>query len=283
MDIRVENLQAVLGGTQILRGVELQVGQRELVGVIGPNGSGKSTLLKCIYRVLKPSGGAVYLDGKDLEDYSFKQSARRVAVVAQHNYYNFDFTVQDVVLMGRAPHKRALERDNARDYQLVAQALETVGMAAFAGRSFSTLSGGEQQRVILARALAQDTPCLILDEPTNHLDVFAMEALGKLLMDYAGTLLLVSHDRAFVEKLCGRLVIFEHQRLTGFEGGLSAYYAAQNKPRLDEREKKARIDALEMRLAALAAKLAKPGKKDDPVKLDAEYKEAARELRGLKG
>lgn len=165
MDIRVENLQAVLGGTQILRGVELQVGQRELVGVIGPNGSGKSTLLKCIYRVLKPSGGAVYLDGKDLEDYSFKQSARRVAVVAQHNYYNFDFTVQDVVLMGRAPHKRALERDNARDYQLVAQALETVGMAAFAGRSFSTLSGGEQQRVILARALAQDTPCLILDEP----------------------------------------------------------------------------------------------------------------------
>ena len=171
MDIRVENLQAVLGGTQILRGVELQVGQRELVGVIGPNGSGKSTLLKCIYRVLKPTGGAVYLDGKALEDYSFKQSARRVAVVAQHNYYNFDFTVQDVVLMGRAPHKRALERDNARDYQLVAQALETVGMAAFAGRSFSTLSGGEQQRVILARALAQDTPCLILDEPTNQQDI----------------------------------------------------------------------------------------------------------------
>ena len=94
---------------------------------------------------------------------------------------------------------------------------------------------------------------------------------------------MVSHDRAFVEKLCGRLVIFEHQRLSGFEGGLSAYYAAQNKPRLDEREKKARIDALEMRLAALAAKLAKPGKKDDPVKLDAEYRELARELRGLKG
>ena len=171
MDIRVEALQAVLGGTQILRGVELQVGQRELVGVIGPNGSGKSTLLKCIYRVLKPTGGAVYLDGKRLEGYSYKQSARQVAVLAQHNYYNFDFSVQDVVMMGRAPHKRALERDNARDYQIVAQALETVGMSAFAQRSFSTLSGGEQQRVILARALAQDTPCLILDEPTNHLDI----------------------------------------------------------------------------------------------------------------
>ena len=144
MDIRVEDLRAVLGDSQILRGVELQVGQKELVGVIGPNGSGKSTLLKCIYRVLRPSGGAVYLDGKALEGYSFKQSARRVAVVAQHNYYNFDFSVQDVVLMGRAPHKRALDRDNARDYQMAAQALETVGMSAFAGRSFSTLSGNDQ-------------------------------------------------------------------------------------------------------------------------------------------
>ena len=115
MDIRVEALQAVLGGTQILRGVELQVGQRELVGVIGPNGSGKSTLLKCIYRVLRPSSGAVYLGGRALEDYGYKQSARRVAVVAQHNYYNVDFSLRDVVLTGRAPHKRALARDNARD------------------------------------------------------------------------------------------------------------------------------------------------------------------------
>ena len=205
MDIRVEALQAVLGGTQILRGVELQVGQRELVGVIGPNGSGKSTLLKCIYRVLKPTGGAVYLDGKDLEDYSFKQSARRVAVVAQHNYYNFDFTVQDVVLMGRAPHKRALERDNARDYQIVAQALETVGMSAFAQRSFSTLSGGEQQRVILARALAQDTPCLILDEPTNHLDIKYQLQLMDIVKGLDRTVIAAIHDLNIAAMYCDRL------------------------------------------------------------------------------
>ena len=190
MDIRVEALQAVLGGTQILRGVELQVGQRELVGVIGPNGSGKSTLLKCIYRVLKPAAGAVYLDGKDLENYSFKQSARRVAVVAQHNYYNFDFTVQDVVLMGRAPHKRALE---------------TVGMAAFAGRSFSTLSGGEQQRVILARALAQDTPCLILDEPTNHLDIKYQLQLMDIVKGLDRTVVAAIHDLNIAAMYCDRL------------------------------------------------------------------------------
>ena len=179
MDVRTEQLQAVLGGNQILKGVDIHAGKKELVGVIGPNGSGKSTLLKCIYRILKPTGGAVYLDGKGLEDYSYKQSARRIAVVAQHNYYNFEFSVQDVVMMGRAPHKRALDRDNAEDYQLVAKALKTVGMSAFAQRSFSTLSGGEQQRVILARALAQDTPCLILDEPTNHLDILALLRIEK--------------------------------------------------------------------------------------------------------
>lgn len=146
MDIRTEGVQAVLGGSAILKGVDIQVGQRELVGIIGPNGSGKSTLLKCIYRVLKPTGGAVLLDGRDLDQYSYRESARRIAVVAQHNYYNFEFSVQDVVMMGRAPHKRALDRDNADDFRLVAEALELVGMSGFARRSFSTLSGGEQQR-----------------------------------------------------------------------------------------------------------------------------------------
>ena len=215
MDIRVEALQAVLGGSQILKGVELQVGRKELVGIIGPNGSGKSTLLKCIYRVLRPSGGAVYLDGRALEDYSFKQSARRVAVVAQHNYYNFDFSVQDVVLMGRAPHKRALDRDNARDYQMAAQALETVGMSAFAGRSFSTLSGGEQQRVILARALAQDTPCLILDEPTNHLDIKYQLQLMDIVKGLDRTVVAAIHDLNIAALYCDRLYAIKGGEIVG--------------------------------------------------------------------
>ena len=161
----------MLGRHEILKGVDMEAGDREFIGVIGPNGSGKSTLLRCIYRVLSPVQGAVYIASRPLSEYRPKDSARKIAVVAQHNYYNFDFTVQDVVLMGRAPHKRALDRDTAEDYALVREALETVGMSAFAERSFSSLSGGEQQRVILARALAQQTPCLILDEPTNHLDI----------------------------------------------------------------------------------------------------------------
>ena len=215
MDVRTEQLQAVLGGNQILKGVDIHAGKKELVGVIGPNGSGKSTLLKCIYRILKPTGGAVYLDGKGLEDYSYKQSARRIAVVAQHNYYNFEFSVQDVVMMGRAPHKRALDRDNAEDYQLVARALKTVGMSAFAQRSFSTLSGGEQQRVILARALAQDTPCLILDEPTNHLDIKYQLQLMDIVKGLDRTVISAIHDLNIAAMYCDRLYAVKGGEIVG--------------------------------------------------------------------
>ena len=205
MEIRASDVRAVLGGSQILQGVDLRAERGELVGIIGPNGSGKSTLLKCIYRVLQPSGGAVYLDGRALSEYSYKASARRVAVVAQHNYYNFDFSVQDVVMMGRAPHKRTLDRDNAQDRQMAARALETVGMADFARRSFATLSGGEQQRVILARALAQDTPCLILDEPTNHLDIKFQLQLMDIVKGLDRTVIAAIHDLNIAAMYCDRL------------------------------------------------------------------------------
>ena len=213
MEIRASDVRAVLGGSQILQGVDLRAERGELVGVIGPNGSGKSTLLKCIYRVLKPTGGAVWLDGRALSEYSYKASARRVAVVAQHNYYNFDFSVQDVVMMGRAPHKRTLDRDNAQDRQMAARALETVGMADFARRSFSTLSGGEQQRVILARALAQDTPCLILDEPTNHLDIKFQLQLMDIVKGLDRTVIAAIHDLNIAAMYCDRLYAVREGRV----------------------------------------------------------------------
>ena len=215
MRIETSALEALLGGNHILKGIDLRINDRELVGVIGPNGSGKSTLLKCIYRVLKPSGGAVYLDGRDLDSCAYRESARRLAVVAQHNYYNFDFCVQDVVLMGRAPHKRALDRDNAEDYKIVAEALETVGMSGFARRSFSTLSGGEQQRVILARALAQQTPCLILDEPTNHLDIKYQLQLMDLVRGLGRTVVAAVHDLNIAAMYCDRLYAVKGGRIVG--------------------------------------------------------------------
>ena len=215
MQVETCDIQCVLNANRILKGVSMRAGERETVGVIGPNGSGKSTLLKCIYRILRPSGGAVKLDGKDLLDYTTKESARILAVVAQHNYYNFDFSVQDVVLMGRAPHKRALDRDNAEDYRIVAQALETVGMTAFAQRSFSTLSGGEQQRVILARALAQQTPCLILDEPTNHLDIQYQLQMMDLVRSLDRTVITAVHDLNIAAMYCDRLYALKDGKIVG--------------------------------------------------------------------
>ena len=115
--------------------------------------------------------------------------------------------------MGRSPHKRAMERDNAQDYAIVAQALETVGMADMAKRSFSTLSGGEQQRVILARALAQQTPCLILDEPTNHLDITYQLELMDIVQGLGRTVVAAIHDLNIAAMYCTRLFVMEKGQL----------------------------------------------------------------------
>lgn len=214
MNIGAQALRAELGGKEILKGLDIRAENGQFVGIIGPNGSGKSTLLRCICRILRPTGGAVYLDGQPALDWSPRESAQKVGVVAQHNYYSFDFTVREVVLMGRSPHKRFLQRDNAEDYRIVRKAIADVGMADFEERSFSTLSGGEQQRIILARALAQQTPCLILDEPTNHLDIYTRENLTEALMAYTGTLLLVTHDRHLMNSLACPILYLEDGKAT---------------------------------------------------------------------
>ena len=207
MNRETQKVEISFGSAHILKGVDLHVGDKEFIGVIGPNGSGKSTLLKCIYRVLQPDKGAVLLDEKALNSYSVRESARKMAVVAQHNYYNFEFSVSEVVLMGRSPHKRAMERDNAEDYRIVREALKTVGMSEFENRSFSTLSGGEQQRIILARALAQKTPCLILDEPTNHLDIKYQLQLMDIVKGLNLTVISAIHDLNIAAMYCDRLLV----------------------------------------------------------------------------
>lgn len=210
MVITTEALRAVLGSAEILKGIDFKINDKEFVGIIGPNGSGKSTLLKCIYRVLTPTEGAVYLNGQELHTLRVRESAKKIAVVAQHNYYNFDFSVREVVMMGRAPHKKTLERDNVKDYEIVREALKTVGMEAFEERSFSTLSGGEQQRIILARALAQQTPCLILDEPTNHLDIKYQLQLMDIVKGLNRTVISAVHDLNIAAMYCDRLCVLKN-------------------------------------------------------------------------
>jgi len=205
MNVETRGIAISLGHCPILKGIDLIVRSGEFVGIIGPNGSGKSTLLKCVYRVLKPEHGAVFLGGEPLSEMSIRESAKKLAVVAQQNHFSFEFTVRDIVLMGRSPHKRTMERDTKADYDIADAALMRVGMQDFAGRDFSTLSGGEQQRIILARALAQQPRVLVLDEPTNHLDIKYQLQLLDVVKRLDVTVVAAFHDLNIAAMYCDRL------------------------------------------------------------------------------
>ena len=197
----VKNLVFGYDDKNILKDISLTIQNYKMVGIIGPNGSGKSTLLKCIYRVLKPQG-TILFDGKNLNDYSFRESAQKMAVVAQHNDSSFDFNVLEMVLIGRSPHKKFMERENHQDIEMAYDALRTVDMFDFANRSFSSLSGGEKQRIVLARALVQNTKCLILDEPTNHLDIKHQLHFMQVAKDLDATVISAIHDLNIATMYC---------------------------------------------------------------------------------
>lgn len=215
MEILAEAVKFFVGKKQILKGVDLHLYTKEFLGIIGPNGSGKSTFLKCVYRVQKPTEGKLVFDGKLLDEMSYRESALKLAVIAQHNFYNFDFTVLDVVLMGRSPHKKMMERDNLKDYTLARDAIKLVGLEGFEERNFSTLSGGEQQRVILARALTQETECLVLDEPTNHLDIRYQLEIMDIVKSLDLTVAAAIHDLNIAAMYCDRLIAIRDGQVAG--------------------------------------------------------------------
>ncbi|WP_127058544.1 ABC transporter ATP-binding protein [Veillonella ratti] len=215
MEISTQNIQLSVGKKNILRGIDIELYSNEILGIIGPNGSGKSTFLKCVYRTLKPDAGKITLDGKSIDELSYRDTALKMAVVAQHNIYNFDFKVIDIVLMGRAPYKKLLSRDTKDDFELARAALAKVGLLEKAEQSFNTLSGGEQQRTILARALAQDTECLILDEPTNHLDIRYQLEIMELIQKLQRTTLIAVHDLNIAAKFCHRLIALRDGQVVG--------------------------------------------------------------------
>jgi len=192
-----------LAGTAIVRDLTVDCRPGEVVGLLGPNGSGKSTALKAVYRALRPTSGAVLVDGADvMRELSPREHARRVAALAQEHGAGFDMGVLEVVATGRTPHQGALARESGQDRELVASALETVGMAGLAGRAFSGLSGGEKQRVLLARALVQQPRVLVLDEPTNHLDVATQLDLLELVRALGVTVLTALHDLNLAATYC---------------------------------------------------------------------------------
>lgn len=207
MKLNVEGLYVELDNKSIVENAKFNVEKGEFVGLIGPNGSGKSTLLKTIYRIYKPAKGIMYIDNKNLNKISVKDMARELGVVGQFNNVAFDIKVQDMVLIGRSPHKSMLEMDTEEDYKITRESLEKVDMLEYANRSFSTLSGGEKQRVLLARALAQKVDLLILDEPTNHLDIKYQLQILKVVKSLGITVVMALHDLNLATAYCDRLYV----------------------------------------------------------------------------
>lgn len=206
MNIQTDNIQVSFGPKTILHDIFLDIRDKEFVGIIGPNGIGKSTFLKCLYRVLQPNHGKIFFDGTEMSSLSHRDTALKMAVVAQHSTVNFDFSVLEMVLMGRSPYKGLLDRDQINDYEIARHALSQVGLSDFESRNFNTLSGGEQQRVILARALAQRTECLVLDEPTNHLDIKYQLELMTIVKRLDATVVSAIHDLNLAAIYCDRLI-----------------------------------------------------------------------------
>ena len=213
MSLRTAGLSVDIGGRRIVDDVDIAVPDGRFVGLLGPNGSGKSTILKAIYRVRRPSAGRVLLDGSDLLAMPHKAAARRVAVVAQETTVEFDFTVFEMVMIGRTPHKKAFERDGDGDRSIAMQAIERVGCADLVNRSFNTLSGGEKQRVLIARALTQGADHLILDEPTNHLDIRYQIEVLELVASLNVTVLAALHDLSLAALFCDAVYVLADGRI----------------------------------------------------------------------
>ncbi|MFF2481395.1 ABC transporter ATP-binding protein [Paenibacillus sp. NPDC058071] len=209
MNLKVEHLSVSFADTAIVKDVSVRVRDKQFVGLIGPNGCGKSTLLKSIYKVIKPSQGEVFLSDMNVIKSNPKTVSQKLGVVGQFNELSFDFSVQEMVMMGRTPHKGLLETDSASDYQIVDEALRKVNLQTYVNRSYNSLSGGEKQRVVLARVLAQQPQFLILDEPTNHLDIKYQLQILTIVRQLGIGVLSALHDLELAAEYCDYLYMMK--------------------------------------------------------------------------
>ena len=212
--IRVENISGGYTGESVLKTVSFEVGTGELFGVLGPNGSGKTTLLKLLSGILPIRGGEIFLKGKRLQDFSTKQLARMVAVLSQHSFESFSYTVKDTVSLGRYAHQKGwFQSWSKEDEEIVQTVMAQTGVASLQNKTIQELSGGEKQRVFLAQALAQEPEILLLDEPTNHLDLSYQKELLDLLkrwtIEKGLTVVSIFHDLNLAGLYCDRLLLLE--------------------------------------------------------------------------
>jgi len=215
--LKVENLWSGYKETNILKGINLVIKKGEFWGVAGPNGAGKTTLLKSITKILSPKRGKIFFKGKNIARMGARKLAQKVAVVPQFSIFWLSFTVKDFILLGRIPYLPRFYLERREDYEAVEEAMELTGTTHLQERRINELSGGEKQKVVIARSLAQKPEFLLLDEPVSHLDIkHQLEILNlieKLNQKEKVTILMISHDLNLTSHYVSKLILMKEGKI----------------------------------------------------------------------
>jgi iron complex transport system ATP-binding protein len=218
--IEAFNIRYAYQSREVLKGVTISLLPQELIGLLGPNGSGKTTLIKVLSKTLEPIAGQVFLDGKSLDELSYREIAKRMGIVPQETMLDFAFTAYEVVMMGRNPYMSRFQGETKEDEEIVKEAMKITNTLEFAERLITELSGGEKQRVILARALAQNPKILLLDEPTSHLDITYQIEILNLIRDLIRkrniAALAALHDPNLAAQFCDKIILMKEGEIYDF-------------------------------------------------------------------
>lgn len=217
IELEVQSVRLGYGDNVVVRDLTFRVMPGEMVGLIGPNGSGKSTIIKALSRVISPSSGQIFLDGKDISQISRGDLARLIGVVPQMPLLPSAFTAFEIVLMGRNPHLGLFRYEGARDMAITWQAMGRTATQSLAKRRVGELSGGEIQRVVVARVLAQEPKSILLDEPTANLDIShqveILDLIKNLCLENNLTVVVALHDLNLASQYCNRLILINNGRV----------------------------------------------------------------------
>lgn len=215
--LKIEKVAFRYAAEWVLDGIDLEVNRGEVVGILGPNGSGKSTLLRVIEGLCEPERGKVFIKGTDIGKLSRVSLSREVAMVQQENHFSFSFSVLEVVLMGRFPYLGNFQFEGEEDLEVARKAMSATSTLSLSGRLINELSGGEKQRVLLARALTQEPSIILLDEPTAFLDLSYKKEIFDLISSLSRqtgvSALIVTHDIDLAARYCNRLLMLRNGRL----------------------------------------------------------------------
>ncbi|MDO6427022.1 ABC transporter ATP-binding protein [Thalassotalea sp. 1_MG-2023] len=217
LHLSAENLVWSVDDKLILNGIDFTANIGETVGILGPNGAGKTSFLKCLYREHTPQSGKITLSETALTAFTRREIAQKISVVSQHREAVFNLSVLDVVKMGLIPHKQYFDVNTQADYALLHQAIERVDLKNKKHQVFNTLSGGEQQRCFIARAIVQQPEILIMDEPTNHLDIFYQHQILSIVKALDLTLVMSIHDLNLAALFCDRIMLMSDGEVLAFD------------------------------------------------------------------